>query len=436
MGVKIERDRHFDCEHDVCRAPAPRCRPGSKGHRACLAGSCKAPNGRRCVPRHVWWLRVSLQGRRNTVSFRTEAEARVAARKVEASIVLSQDYMRSIVESRTIRPATFAEVAEEALKLYIATHSLRPATLAHHESFLKQHLLPYFGSKPVTATVFSRLEMRRFIANRREALKDTTLSVSLVTLRLILDHAVELGLIPTNPVRGGERLWRPEADDPVDPFTASEIKAILKAARAVQPDFGVLVQVLAQTGARPGEGLGLRRCDIDFERGEAHIQGTWSRNRRGPTKNRHSTRVVSLLWPVVEDRRVWRPADAGPETRRVLYGIKALKIVGTDPESPLFPSTTNPSKPLSAGSFDRLWHRVLRKAQVRYRKPHTLRHSFASLLLSRGANLLAVQKAGGWKSANILLQTYAKWIEEAETASTPASSEVSPELPRVADVPR
>lgn len=60
----------------------------------------------------------------------------------------------------------------------------------------------------------------------------------------------------------------------MDPFTTSEIKAILEAARAVQSDFGVLVQVLAQTGARPGEGLGLRRCDIDFERGEAHIQGT------------------------------------------------------------------------------------------------------------------------------------------------------------------
>jgi integrase len=357
----------------------------------------------------------------------------LAMEKLRAAAVLGQSY-----QPKATMPTapTFSAVAREALTLYTATNSLRPATLAHHESFLAQHLLPYFGAKPVTETVFNRLEMRRFIANRREALKDSTLSVSLVTLRVILDHAVELGLLPTNPIRGGERLWRPEAEDPVDPFTAAEIRTILTVARAVQPDFGVLLQVLAQTGARPGEGLGLRRCDIDLQRGEAHIQGTWSRNRRGPTKNRHSTRVVSLLWPVLEDRRVWRPADAGSETRRVLHGIRTLKIIGTDPESPLFPSTTNPAQPMSAGSFDRLWHHVLRKGQVRYRKPHTLRHSFASLLLSRGANLLAIQKAGGCKSATILLQTYAKWIEEADTAGTPASTAISTELAKTADVPR
>ena len=56
---------------------------------------------------------------------------------------------------------------------------------------------------------------------------------------------------------------------------------------------------------------------------------------------------------------------------------------------------------------------ALTKAGVRYRKPHACRHSFASILLSRGANLLAVQRAGGWKSATVMLSTYAKWIEDA-----------------------
>jgi integrase len=62
--------------------------------------------------------------------------------------------------------------------------------------------------------------------------------------------------------------------------------------------------------------------------------------------------------------------------------------------------------PLSAPSYwPRKWRRALTKAGVRYRKPHALRHSFASILLSRGANLLEVQEAGGWRSATILLMT-------------------------------
>jgi integrase len=64
---------------------------------------------------------------------------------------------------------------------------------------------------------------------------------------------------------------------------------------------------------------------------------------------------------------------------------------------------------------------------VRYRKPHMLRHTFASVLLSRGENILEVQEAGGWRSATVLLTTYAKWIKAAKRdgASNIASNRVN-----------
>ncbi len=119
---------------------------------------------------------------------------------------------------------------------------------------------------------------------------------------------------------------------------------------------------------------------------------------------------------MAEDVAAWRPTAAGAETRRVLDGLRALRVVPADPEARLFPYST--------ANFNRLWHRAVAKAGVRYRKPHALRHSFASILLSRGANLLAIQKVGGWRSATTLLETYAKWIEQAEeapAATSPAS---------------
>jgi integrase len=166
---------------------------------------------------------------------------------------------------------------------------------------------------------------------------------------------------------------------------------------------------MAQGGLRPGEAMALRRQDVGAN-GVVHVQGSQGRLGRGPTKNPYSVRKVSVLHPVIEDRPVWRPVDAGNATRLALT---------PGAEARLWPT-------IHQTRLDRTWRRVLKTAGIRYRKPLALRHSFASILLSRGANLLAIQKAGGWRSAQVLLQTYAHYMADQETAA--ASSDASRDL--------
>jgi integrase len=410
MKSRIEADRHYFCSAARCVAPPPK----------------KLAVGRKpgaCTPRKAWWLRTrDSVGKRVSIAFKSEGAARTALAKLEAA-----EQARKLGLSVTYEPRAvvtplvpkFATIATEALKLHASTRSLRATTSGNHASFLKTHLLPAWGAKAVTPATFSRLELRKWIASLRGAeghrvLSDSTLGTALPILSVILDYAVERGLLTTNPMRGGEPLWRASlAAEAVDPFTPAELRKILAAARAIDSDFAALIQVMMQTSLRPGEGLGLRRCDIDLGAAMINVNGTWSRGALGPTKNRHSTRRVSMLYPTTEDVAAWRPAAAGAETRRVLDGLRGLRVVPADPEARLFT--------YSEIGFNRLWHRVIAKAGVRYRKPHALRHSFASILLSRGANLLAIQKAGGWRSATVLLETYAKWIEEAEEAPIASS---------------
>ncbi len=415
MKIRVEPDRHFACTPGRCVAPVP---------------SARRLQGRqigRCRPRRIWWLRVNDTGRRESFAFKTEAEARVEAAKAGAARVLGQAY-----RPRTTTPTApkFAEVAGEALKLHVQLKKLQPATVTNHQQFLRLHLLPAFGNKPVTPENFSRLELRRFIAKLRDpetGLSDSTITVSLPTLRLSLDYAVERGLIPSNPMTAGGPLWHHQAAGEVDPFTSSELRAIVKAARVVNRDFATLIQTMVQAGLRPGEVLGLRRGDVDLQTGVASVRGSWSltRRRRGPTKTPKSTRAVSLLHPVTEDRGAWRPSEAGIETHRVLDGLRVLQALAPDREAPLFPAVSNPSKPMEATTFYGLWRRILKASKVTYRKPHALRHSFASILLSRGANLLYLVRAGGWTNGTILLKVYSKWIEEADPASSPASKDLT-----------
>jgi hypothetical protein len=58
------------------------------------------------------------------------------------------------------------------------------------------------------------------------------------------------------------------------------------------------------------------------------------------------------------------------------------------------------------GFRNNVWVPLLRRAQLRYRKPHTLRHSFASMLIEAGEPLTYVQQQLGHHSAAFTLKVY------------------------------
>lgn len=66
--------------------------------------------------------------------------------------------------------------------------------------------------------------------------------------------------------------------------------------------------------------------------------------------------------------------------------------------------------------FNKAWKRIFKKAKVTYRKPHNLRHTYASNLLSSGESILYVSKQLGHKSPKTTLDVYSKWIPEERQA--------------------
>jgi integrase len=326
-------------------------------------------------------------------------------------------------------PLTFRELAAEWLTKYPAVHALRPGTLAIYECFTREHLLPFFGALPITTITPERIE--DFIEAKRapggsrrfegKGLADNSLRSGLQVLRLILTRALRQKLVSSNAMdlvefRGAPRI------EPVEPFSVTELRNILAAAPAVEHDLAALLEVWARTGMRAGEAMALQPQDVDLEAGAVLVRRTWTPGRLGPTKTGRERRV-SFGHPIVEDTLEWRPRAEIIDA--MATRIRRLKRASLDPRGFLF--TQPDGRPWSASSLNLAWRRVLAKAGVRYRPAEQLRHTLASLLLSRGAPLLYVQAVGGWRGPGVLFKFYARWMDTGvEIPAHPAATQAQP----------
>ena len=60
------------------------------------------------------------------------------------------------------------------------------------------------------------------------------------------------------------------------------------------------------------------------------------------------------------------------------------------------------------------WIRILSKTDLKYRYPYQTRHTFATMMLGAGENLLWVSNAMGHESTKETLDTYSRWIIDSD----------------------
>ncbi len=372
----------------------------------------------------AWWLFVDSGGRRKAKRIGTGPAGKLAAEYVAAQVAVKVAEGRPWGLDGAPSVPTFALAAAQWAPWYAGLYPTRDATKAHRASFLTHHLIPWFGTKPITDV--TRAEIQKFLSAKRayggsirvtgKPLTDSSIKVGLVGLRLILDYAVERGWLTSNPMRGA-KLWRPiPSAAAADPFDQRELAAILDAAEAIRPSFGLLVRVAVQSGLRSGELRGLTFGDLNAEAGTVEVRASLDRRgQRGPTKTTQSKRTASVCYPVCEATPSYM-AGSTPESRSVVTRLR--QVTPLDVTAPLFPARRHPMRPMATGELRSLWDRAIRKARVRPRPPHMLRDTLISVLLSRGCPLLQVSAQVG-DSLMTIARHYAKFLP-ALPGATPA----------------
>ena len=197
---------------------------------------------------------------------------------------------------------------------------------------------------------------------------------------------------------------------------AADTGRVLDAAAKWYSDHELLVCLLFQTGMREGEAFGLQFDDVDWQRSLVDLRRTVA-VRKGclvvNTPKSGKLRTVDLpsgLCARLKDPRSIREAQAA--------------VFGSALASWIFPSLTDPHKPLNASWFWRhVWEPLLRKAEVRHIRVHDARHTFASMLLRRGVPITYVSRQLGHSSISVTADLYGHFIPGEDRHHVEALSE-------------
>jgi integrase len=372
-----------------------------------------------CKSKHGSWSFVADAGRNPATGHRRQIKRGGFPTKAAAEAALAE-----LVDQSGKGMATHDERQTVAafLRTWLDTriaNGLRPKTAESYRQHIEQIFIPAFGHLRLRDLRPGHVEAMLAAAAAPRPGKRARGPASIrrihATLRSALGTAVKHRLIPFNPAVG---IDLPKAPRPrVKPWEPSELGSFLD--YVASDRLGALYELIAATGLRRGEAVGLRWDDVDLERGVLVVRQQivslygdqlpacpyCGEQHRGAVFGRPKTasgedRVVELDGGVVgvllahrlsqdAERAAW--ADAHSD-----HGL----VFAREDGRPIVPSTVT-----------KRFGQLSKAAGVSRNRVHGLRHGQASLMLAAGVPISVVSKRLGHSTVAITSDTYSHLLE-------------------------
>lgn len=225
----------------------------------------------------------------------------------------------------------------------------------------------YAGRKKIKIGNITRQQVRSFITYLRESLSPVSIGRVLSSLRSFYRFLMREEVVLENPFNG---ISVPSRIKKIpDVLEESEMNALL-----AQPDVSKLpglrdraiLELLYATGMRVGEMTGLKVDDIDFWSGSAKVTGKGSKQRFCYLTDKSVDFIEKYL-----EKRPKKPRGLFLNRNGTVLTSRGVRII--------------------------LNKYIKKTAITKHVSPHTIRHSFATILLARGCGLRSVQELLGHK---------------------------------------
>lgn len=256
--------------------------------------------------------------------------------------------------------------------LYLATHISSIATIP------LQELKP-----PQVQKLFTELIAKGLSAN--------TVSKVFNFLKYLYSKALQLDMVNKNIML---LVTPPKFEKKqIEIFTRDEIERIFITCRNNKTYYPMIL-LMATTGMRKGEVLGLRWCDFNITNKEIHIN-----------KSLQKTKAFGSLLDTPKTKSAIRKIKLTDDVVKVLRELKSnSNTIDIKQEKLCFVTKTDNS--LSSNNFDRFWRETLKKSEITYKKMHVLRHTHATELLAAGVPIIEVSRRLGHSKISHTLEMY------------------------------
>lgn len=214
--------------------------------------------------------------------------------------------------------------------------------------------------------------------------------------------AYKKDVVPKNPM---DKVDRPKprkdelvSDEP-DSCTVEEVRYVLECLAKEPLHWQVYVRLLLDTGCRRGELTALKWSAVDFKNSQIEIAA-----------NACYTPKAGTYIDTPKNRRK-RTIDIWPETLALLKKIKREQTKSGIVSQFVFPKKDHPNEPM----FPTAPTKYLARFSERYGihvYPHKMRHTYASLAITNGADVASVSENLGHSDTSVTLKVYTEANKE------------------------
>lgn len=353
------------------------------------------------------WVKGSTEGysyhRMTTEKEFSKANMNYVEKNWESILIEHFETQKSLSKRKTM--LSFREFLPRSLEYRAETAS--KGSIRDYKSSINKHIIPIFGDKKFDEITIASIKDWQIKLRVKSKLSHKTIIGLRAMLSGVLNHAIEDGILSVNVVSQtkapGKKFFIQydefgnmldhkgrEVDDELDPFSLEDVYKLIEAADG---QFKSIITVLFFTGMRTGEMVTLRWSDIDWNNDTIHVQrGNNSSNEIGTTKTGTSRKLTMLS--IVK------------QALKEQYKLTGLK------DGFIFLAQDG-GRYKTYDTFRKYhWKNLLLRTGYAYRKFYQTRHTFASIMLSEGEDIIWVSKVMlGHSEVATTYKFYAKYIK-------------------------